>query len=289
MKSPSQSSGLLCVLLMSLTVGPLHAQFSQITAGAESTAPGSKLTFVNGAAFDASSGFAQPLVYTIVTNFVLTNVIYSTTNLQVWSLSKTNPGAAAVGSHIVCEVLSVTGPAGSVLSFWEQGWRTPTYHFPIGAPPVVGSNRFDVSDLAIGAGLPDGDPVGRIPLRRFTVNMPGEYLMSVKLLDTSTNTPAAGSMHTPSDPITVRFVTGLDLALTRIVRNPTNAVETLTFKQSALTNVFVEANTNLSVNEWITVAGPFSNAPALNNTTTLSLTNPEIASRFYRLRASAPE
>lgn len=288
MKPQSQSAGLLCVLLMSLIASPLHAQFLSITAGAESTAPGSKLTFPNGAAFDASSGFTQPLVYTIVTNFVLTNIMYSTTNLQVWSLSKTNAGSAAVGSHIVCEVLSVTGPEGGVLSFWEQGWRTPTYHFPVGTPPTVGSNIFDVSDLAVGAGLPDGDPVGRIPLRRFTVNTPGEYLMTIKLHDSSTNSPAAGPMHTSSDTITVKFATTLDLAVTRLVRNPTNAVETLTFKQSALTNVVVEANTNLATTDWIAVAGPFTNAPALNNTTTLSFTNPAIPSRFFRLRASAP-
>ena len=43
-------------------------------------------------------------------------------------------GGAAIGSYIVCEVLSVSGPAGGVLSFWEQGWRTPTYQFPVGAP-----------------------------------------------------------------------------------------------------------------------------------------------------------
>ena len=283
-----QLKSLLCVLSILLTAGPIRAQFLTVTAGAESSAPGSKLTFVNGPAFSATSGFFQPLVYTLVTNFVLTNVIYSTTNLQFWSLSNTNAGGPATGAHIVCEVLSVTGPAGGVLTFWEQGWRTTTYSFTVGASPVVGSNRFDVSDLALGAGQPDGDPAGRIPLRRFTVNVPGEYLATFKLYDTSINTPAAGAMHTPSDPVTIKFVTGLDLALTRIVRNPTNAVETLTFKQSALTNVFVEANTNLAINAWLPVAGPFASAPALNNTTTLSFTNPQIASRYYRLRAETP-
>jgi hypothetical protein len=64
---------------------------------------------------------------------------------------------------------------------------------------------------------------------------------------------------------------------------------TLTFKQSALTNVVVEANTNLALNAWTTVGGPFASAPALNNTTTLIVTNPAaIASQFYRLRGVAP-
>jgi hypothetical protein len=287
MKTQAKSAGLLCLLLITLASAPLHAQFQQLTAGAVSSAPGSPLTFVNGAIFDVSSGFSQTLVYTVVTNFVLTNIIYSTTNLQIWSLPSTNAGSSAIGSYIVGEVVSVTGPSGGVLSLWEQGWRIPTYSFPVGVAPVAGSNRFDVSDIALSAGLPDGDPVGRIPLRRFTVNQPGDYLLTLKLLDVSTNTAAGGPKHTPSESITIKFSTGLDLALTRILRN-TNGVETVTFKQSALTNVFVEANTNLSVNEWVAVAGPFTNAPALNNTTTMNFTNPGIASRYFRLRGVAP-
>ena len=288
MKTQVKLAGLSCMLLVALTARPLQAQFQAIVAGAESSAANSKLVFANAAEFGGASGFVQPLVYTIVTNFVLTNVIYSTTNLQVWSLAKTNEGSAAVGAYIVAEVMSVAGPGGGVLSFWEQGWRTPTYIFPVGVPPTVGSNRFDVSDISSSAGLPDGDPIGRIPLRRFTVDTPGEYSITLKLFDTSTNSPAWGPMHTPSDPITVKFATGLDLAVTRYVRNPTNAVETLVFKQSALTNLYVEANTNLATDDWLPIAGPFATAPALNNTTTLNFTNAEMASRFYRLRGEAP-
>ncbi|HTD67906.1 MAG TPA: hypothetical protein VK846_15385 [Candidatus Limnocylindria bacterium] len=289
MKTPVKSLGLLCSAALWLATGPVHAQFQQITAGAVSLAENSKLVFANGASFDVSSGYAHPLVYTVVTNFVLTNVIYSATNLQFWSLSNTNPGAAAIGSYIVCEVLSVTGPAGGVFSFWEQGWRTPTFSFPVGVTPVASSNRFDVSEIGLGAGLGDGDPIGRIPLRRFTVNQPGDYFVTFKLFDTSTNTASWGPAHTPSDPITVKFSTGFDLGITRFIRSAANSnAYTLTFKQSALTNVLVEANTNLTLDTWMTVAGPFTSAPALNNATTLSITNPELASRFYRLRGVSP-
>lgn len=281
---------LLVTALLGLATAPLQAQFSAVNAGAASSSPGAKLLFVNGAAFDAGSGYAHPLIYTLVTNFSLTNVIYSSTNLQFWALSNQVAGGAAIGSYIVCEVLSVSGPEGAVLSFWEQGWRTPTYQFPVGAPPVGGSNRFDVSDIATGAGLVDGDPAGKIPLRRFTVNLPGEYAMTFQLFDTSTNTPAGGAMHTPSDPLTIRFATTLDLGFTRIARltNAPGALA-LTFKQSALANVVVEAKTNLTQEGWTTISGPYPSAPAFNNTTTLNVTNPAVISaQFYRLRGDAP-
>lgn len=287
MKTQAKSAGGLCLLLFALTSTPSHAQFQSITAGAASPSAGSPLTFINGASFDVGSGFVQPLVYTLVTNFVGTNVIYSTTNLQLWSLSMTNPGSAAVGSYLVCEVVSVSGPAGGVFSIWEQGWRVPTYTFPVGVPPVAGSNRVDVSDIALGAGLPDGDPGGRIPLRRFTATVPGEYLMTLKLLDVSANTVGGAPKHTPSEPITIKFTTGLDLAFTRIVRS-TSGVESVTFKQSALTNLYLEAKTELAQNTWDPVAGPFTNAPALNNPTTLNFTNPAGTTRFFRLRGVAP-
>jgi len=287
MKTQAKSAGGLCLLLFTLASAPSDAQFQSITAGAGSPAAGSQLTFVNGSSFDISSGFVQPLVYTLVTNFVGTNVIYSTTNLQFWSLSMTNPGSAAAGSYLVCEVLSVTGPAGGVFSIWEQGWRIPTYTFPVGVPPVAGSNRLDVSDIALGAGLPDGDPAGRIPLRRFTATVPGDYLLTVKLLDVSANTVGGEPKHTPSEPITVKFTTGLDLVFTRILRS-TGGVETVTFKQSALTNLYLEAKTELVQNQWVPLVGPFTNAPALNNTTTLNFTNPAGTTRFFRLRGVAP-
>ena len=290
MKTQLKSLTLIGTVLLTLWGGRLHAQFDRITAGAVSSAPDTKLTFANGASYDITSGYIHPLVYTIVTNFSLTNVIYSSTNLQFWALSNQVSGGAAMGSYIVCEVLSVAGPAGGVLNFWEQGWRTPTFQFPVGVPPTVGSNRFDVSDIGTGAGLVDGQPAGSIPGRRFTVNLPGTYAMTVKLFDTSTNTPSGGPMHTPSDPITIAFATGLDLAFTRIAPN-TNAAGamTLTFKQSALTNVLVEASTNLTLNDWMVIGGPFASAPALNNPTTLIVTNPAtIAAQFYRLRGMGP-
>jgi hypothetical protein len=281
-------TGWLGAVALALTTGQLHAQFDQVSAGAASPSLNSKLLFANGGSYASTSGYSHLLVYTIVTNFSVTNIVYSTTNLQFFCLSKTNAGGPAMGSYVVAEVLSVTGPVGGTLSFWEQGWRTPTYHFPVGVPPVVNSNRFDVSDISSTAGLADGDPVGRIPTRRFTANKAGDYFLTVKLLDLSTNTSLAGPVHTESDPLTIKFTTGLDMGFSRFVvstNNVTNRVTTITFRQSGLTNMFLDATTDLS--NWVAIRGPFTSAPALHQTTAFAFTNrPPTNAVFYRLRGT---
>ena len=278
---------LLCAAVACLIVGTARAQFQTVTAGALTTNLNAKLKFANGTNFDVGSGYTHTLIYTAVTNFSTTNASYSSTNLQFWSLSITNPsGSAAVCAYIVAEVLSVTGPSGGVLTYWEQNWRTPTFHFPVGVPPVSGSNRFDVSDIAAGAGLPDGDPVGRIPTRRFAVNKAGDYFLTLKLIDLSTNSAAWGPQHIESDPITIKFTTATDLAFTRI--RLTNSVATLTLKQSGITNLFLEVSTNLAGPNWVPVVGPFANAPAGTNVTTLAITNSASLAWFYRLRGVIP-
>jgi hypothetical protein len=122
------------------------------------------------------------------------------------------------------------------------------------------------------------------------VNKPGDYFLTCLLYDTSTNTAAAGPKHTASDPITVKFTTTLDLGVTRYARNLTNSIETLVFKQGALTNLFLDSSTNLTLPSggWASIAGPFASAPAFNGATTLSITNTNYAARFYRLRGVAP-
>jgi hypothetical protein len=267
----------------------LPAQVIPVYAGAEGTAPGAKLRFANASVIGADAGYAQPLVFTVVTNFTMTNALYQSTALQFHSLSsKTNEGAAAIGSFTVCEVLSVAGPEGGVLSFWEQGSMAPTYMFPVGATPNPARSRFDVSAIELGAGLPDGDAYGAIPGRRFSVNKRGEYLVSFKLHDTSKNHPTLEApIHTSSDVLTLRFTTTVETFISRVAL--TNNVTTLVLKQGGLTNLFVEAREDLVTGEWAPVAGPFAAAPAGTNLTTLNLTNAALLSQqFFRLRGETP-
>src|SRR3954462_6876752 len=90
----------LCGAAFSLSVGDVNGQFDVITAGAISPTPNSKLTFTNGPSFAAGSGYVHTLVYTAVTNFAITNVIYSTTNFQFWCASVTNVSGPLTGAFV---------------------------------------------------------------------------------------------------------------------------------------------------------------------------------------------
>lgn len=288
MKTYVKSHCLLGVFLLALSAGTLRAQLTTINCGAVSTNASTKLLFANGTNFTLGSGFVQPILYQRVTNRFGTNNYFSTTNLLFQSLSiKTNPAtSAALGAHLACQVISVSGPPGGVLSFWEQGAGWPTYDFPVGGIYTSGKNRFLLSNCENGAGRPDGDPFGNVRGRRFTVNKPGDYFVTFKLYDISKNHPtlAATPVHAPSDPLTIKFTTSVDLGITQILL--TNNVATLTFKQGQMTNLFVEASTNLDSPNWKVVSGPFATAPSL---TTISVTNlPATKSVYYRLRGVLP-
>lgn len=288
MKTHLKSFGLLGALLLGLTTASLPAQVLVVTAGAVSTNAGAKLKFVNGTNYTVGSGFSQALTYQRFANRYGTNYYYGTSNLLFQALSvKTNSDiSAAFGSYIVCQIMSVTGPAGGVLTFWEQGAKFPTYDFPVNGAFVTGKNRFILSNLENGAGSPGGDPFGNIRGRRFTVNKLGDYLVTFKLYDASLNNLAFdGPIHTPSDPLTIKFSAGVDIGATSLVTS--NDVAVLTFKQGGLTNLYVEAAPTIA-GTWTTIGGPFTNISS-SNLVTMTFTNtPGLPTVFYRLRGIAP-
>ncbi len=303
MKTLVKSYCLLGAALLGITAETLHAQ-SFVNCGAVSTNLGAQLKFVNGTNFVAGSSFVQLLTFERFTNHFTgaggsycytsdTAISNSPQTIIFQALSaKTNSAAAAFGSYIACKILSVAGPAGGVLSFWESSAGWPTYTFPVGGVYDTNKNWFEVGNLENGAGSPGGDPFGSISGRRFTVNKAGEYLVTFQLYDISKNHPTDlnSPIHTSSDPLTIKFATKVDIAATRFAQ--TNGVVTMTFKQGGLTNLFVEAATDLSGN-WVPVAGPFTNAPVTTNSvqilTTLKFTNnPSITKIFYRLHGPTP-
>ena len=288
MKIHVKSYSLLAAVLLGLSAGTMHAQLLSVSCGAVSTNTGAKLKFVNGDGFAASSGFVVPLTYQRITRVDLTtNIVYCATNLQFMALStRTNPTtAAAIGSYLACKIVSVTGPPGGFFSFWDQGAGWATYDFPVNDIYADGKNEFILSNIETGAGHSDGDPFGNIRGRRFVVNKPGDYLVTFKLYDTSKNHPTQPNtpIHTPSDTLTMKFSTKFDINITGL--STTNGVSTLVFKQGFLTNIVVEASTNLLGN-WTPVAGPFTNTP---NLTTNRFTNdPSMPAIYYRLHGITP-
>jgi len=289
MKINLKSSCLLGALLLGLNAATVLAQPTFIECGAEGTNTGAKLMFVNATNINPASGFVQPLYYQRIASRYGTNTFYTSTNLVFTAVSsKTNAASAAVGAYVVCEVMSVSGPAGATLSFWEQGNGRPTYTFPVGGTYATEKSRFILSNIENGAGRPDGDPFGAIRGRRIVVDKAGEYDVTYRLIDTSKNHPTLVNtpIHAPSDPITIKFTTGLDLSFTRITSstNALGTVSTLVFKNGAITNLFVEASTNL-VN-WDPVIGPFATLPVSQLTTNVFTNN--VDTLFYRLRGVTP-
>jgi len=291
MKTILKSYCFLGTLLLGIAASSSRADI--ISCGAISTNVGAKLTFWNGTNFASSSGYVQPLTFQRFTNHftgVGGSYRYSGSNLLFQALSiKTNvPGAASLGSYLACRILSVTGPVGGTFSFWETiaGW--PTYQFPVGGVYESNKSVFEIGNIELGAGSPNNDPYGFIPGRRFTADVAGDYFVTFQLIDISKNHPtdADAPVNLPSDPLTVKFSTMVDMNTTRFVR--TNNIVTMSFKQSGLTNMYVEAASDLG-GAWIPVAGPFTNAPIGTNITVLSITNsPGLTKIFYRLHGATP-
>jgi hypothetical protein len=281
-----KSSCMLGALLVTLNVATTHAQLTPVECGAASTNVGSKLVFLNGANLAPASGFVQPLFYQRVANRYGTNGYYATTNLMLTAVSvNTNSASAAIGAYVVCEVLSVSGPEGATVYYWEQGNGRPTYSFPVGAAVVPEKSRITVSNLEGGAGRPDGDPFGAIQGRRWVVNKAGDYDVTYRLIDTSANHPTSKApIHAPSDPLTIKFSTGIDIGITGFTSSFTNGVNTLVYKNGSLTNLYVEASTDLET--WTNVVGPFPSMQVSQLTTNV-FTN-TVENRFYRLRATVP-
>jgi hypothetical protein len=285
MKLKLKSHCLIAAALLAFATGTARAQLLTLTCGAEGTNAGAKLKFVNGDTVAASSGYVAPLLYQRVTNRFGTNAIYCGTNLLFQALSaKTNATtAAAIGAYLICEITSVTGPTGAMFTFWEQGSGWPTFLYPANQTFGPGTNRILLSNCETGAGRPDGDPFGSIRGRKFVASKAGDYMVTFKLYDTSSNHPTQPNtaIHAASDPLTIKFSTTVDLGISSYAK--TNDISTVVFKQGALTNMYVEAATTIP-GSWTTLAGPFADAPTL---TTNVFTNTTSAA-FFRLRGATP-
>jgi hypothetical protein len=180
-----------------------HAQ--HLNAGATGHNQNDQLLWANGAAFATNSGYVQNM--TLATSGRYAG-FFNTGAPTLTSLRATN-GGPAFGSFIMAEIVSLDGPAGSSLSFWEgvdQGGG-PTPLFTITAGTSGASLQYALSDVLGGAGQPGGDPFGHLHGRRFTVTEEGLYTVGLRAIDTSVNGLGGGAIHTPSDILYLNFQT----------------------------------------------------------------------------------
>lgn len=182
----------------------------------------------------------------------------------------------AVGSRIAVQVVSVTGPDGGSLQFWDaaglQPGSTITFSTPVGTSG--GTNCFVISE---NNGASDSDPYGHIHYRTFTTTLPGIYVVGFRLIDISTNGLGGGPIHTPSDLLTIRLQAGLRIEKFQGV---TNRV-TVSFRSPYAISNRLEATDSLLQPDWQPVGGGVFGLGTLQS---LSDTNIFQPARFYRLR-----
>jgi hypothetical protein len=237
--------------LVALASGAWAQDHGHLYIDAYSTNAGSQLYFGNGNLFNPTSGFVKTLFFTNAGRFAGKYWGNVTTLTGRSHNEDAHPGdygtnAAAPGSLLFFQIAHVQGPAGGAFEFWENGATTPTVTVPSG---TGATNLIRVTDQ--GGGKPGDDPWGHIHGRRFTVTKPGVYHVSLRAWDLSTNGPARGPIHTPSDLLTIAVQGGANIAsFTR-----TNGVPTLRFGTYASHWFLVQVSTNLvDTNNWSTIS-----------------------------------
>lgn len=263
----------LFVFVLALAV-PAQAQHGHLNAGALGTNLTDKLYFVNGALFAAESGYIRQMTY--MTTGAYSNYYAGNISFTALPATTNNGGPAfnhpALGSFVVAEITSVEGPAGGAFGFWESGARTPSYSIPSGT--TNGTSWFELSDITMGAGLPEADPYGHIHGRQFTLSQPGTYKVGFTLKDIADYYP----VHSDSDIFYITFSAGYRLEMPMV----TNSMFAFHVNPAGSTNLHVEAAESLSTNTtWLSLAGPLTNSSS--PIMVIDSNAPPMGSRFYRV------
>jgi len=272
---------------------PLQGQHIHLSAGAESTAPNSRLRLINAASYDIFSNIGGNSPPTPACFFMSdtdplypglyqVEVGFAALPGTIWTGGPA-PNAPASGAFLEAEVTHVSGPPGGEIAFWEENEEatetTRRFQVPVGTHSPT--NRFNISQ---GFTTPEGpDPFGHIHGRRFTANKAGLYTVGFRLVDTSTAGPGNGPIHQPSDP-TNYFYFQAGVFINSMMK--TNGTVMVQYGARSFHNYFLEACDGLGSTNWISIAtnittlGPDGAHSDLHY---LSDTNASGPQRFYRL------
>ena len=190
-------------------------------------------------------------------------------------------GAPALGAFTDTEFVSLTGPAGGGIGYWDAG-QTGNPTFVINAGATNGTNRFAISDASFGAGQPGADPYGHFHGRRFTANVPGFYVLGFRFLDTSTNGTGGGPIHASSDIMYLYLQAGVTIV------SLTNAADSkaITFGAPFGLDCYLEFRMSLEpATPWTEVGGPMAGDDHLR---TFMHEAPQSPTGFYRIRTQTP-
>ncbi len=279
--SPTRLRAILLATSLGIAAGQARGQ-GHWFAGAASTNQGSQLIF-NAANFVASSGYAYWLT---PSNSGTYAGLYNSGNPTWTALAQTtnngatpSPFAAAPGSFLRLKLVSLAGPSNGNYFFFDEGAVSPTFAMAVGSTP---SNYvLNLSDPSIGAGAPGADPYGHIHGRRHAVDKPGTYTLGIQVLDSSTNGPGGGPIHTNSGLYLLNYQAGESISS---VTPGSNGVD-VKFPTRAGSSYYVQASTNVAdTNGWMVVSTNSGN----NYFRTQTHTNPVSGPGYYRLKITTP-
>lgn len=261
----------------------VSAQHLHIVAGADSKEQNAKLRFTNGATYDiySNQGIAPACFFmnsnlpAMYPNLYQTDVTFASLPGTLWTGGPA-PGAAAPGAFLEAIVVSVQGPAGGVIGFWQEDEEAaPSLRFSIPVGTTNSTNRFEISE---GITFPELDPFGHIHGRRFTANQPGLYTLGFQLVDSSTAGPAGGPIHAPSPISYFYFQAGV--FINSMVK--TNNSVTVNFGVNSFNDYDLEVATNLVNPKWVSIYHVVgANHSDIHYFTDMDATN---SYRVYRLR-----
>jgi hypothetical protein len=280
----------LVVALGLLTGGGFRAfgQHVHLFAGAASQQQGSQLIVVNRASYDINSnGGITPECFFMSDGDPLYPNLYSS-DATFAALPATldtggpAPNCAAQGAYLVAQIISVTGPEGGKIDFWQENVdataTTKVFSIPVGTTNSI--NRFNISEGVVSPTY-GPDPFGHIHGRRFAANIPGLYTVGFQLFDTSTSGFNGGPIHTPSITNYFYFQAGFHANSMLFTTN----TATFGFGVRPFKNIDLEICTNLVNPNWIRVVTYIGNAHShLQHLADPAAVTP---SRFYRLREYA--
>lgn len=184
------------------------AQHLHFVAGAEAPVPGTKLIAVNSNDFVAATRFVQTMTFTNQG----THAGYYLANHSFIVAAATaehggpEAGAPALGAWIHMGMVSVAGPAGGEIGYWEVGATNPTITLAAGQ---TGTNLWRISE---NDGSPGSDPYGHIHGRRFTATKPGLYLIGFRFVDLSAFGITGAPIHAPSEIVYVFYQAGITVS-----------------------------------------------------------------------------
>jgi hypothetical protein len=195
-------AGIRVLGLLAVTVAQAQTQIvgDHFNAGTNSSG---QLFWANGAAFSADANYFKLSYSTAGTYAGYYNGAFTMTVLAATSANLGPvPNAPALGSFLQAKLTLVSAPVGGFFDFWLTGDTTPSYVLNVGDS----TGLIPISDISLGAGSPGADPYGHIHGRRASATLPGDYIVSFQLFDTSANGVGNGPIYaSPSDPFQVDF------------------------------------------------------------------------------------